>query len=251
MAVSPPPITITLSPTATSSPLLTRFRNSVPVKTFGASSPGMPQLETLVRADAHEDRLVLAGAARPAEHRGPTTRLHFSSTPRFENPLDLRVEHLARQAVLGDAVAQHPAGLAERLEHRDRIAAARQLIGAGKAGGTGADHRDCSRLRVSSSSLESFRPLAIPKSPTKRSSALMATAPSLARAVAGVLAGVRADAAADRGKRVPVGDRLPTQIRRPPRWCGRRPPPGRWWSANRGYLVPLGQCPAQGGVLGM
>ncbi len=42
MAVSPPPTTTTFSPTSTFSPELALCRNSVPVKTPGPSSPGIP-----------------------------------------------------------------------------------------------------------------------------------------------------------------------------------------------------------------
>ena len=106
--------------------------------------------------------------------------LHFSSTPKIQNALDLRVQDLARQAVRRDAIAQHAAGLAESLKHGHGITASRELIGAGKARRPGAYDGDLLFMLFFAQSRASLRPFDIPKSPTNRSSALMATAPSFA-----------------------------------------------------------------------
>ena len=60
----------------------------------------------------------------------------------FGHALILGVDDVAGQTVLGDAVAQHAAQLGQALVDGHLVAAAGQLVGAGHAGGTRADHGD-------------------------------------------------------------------------------------------------------------
>ena len=52
------------------------------------------------------------------------------------------VEQVGGQAVGGDAVAQHPAGVVLGLEDLDVVSVGAQVVGGGQAGGTGADDTD-------------------------------------------------------------------------------------------------------------
>ena len=65
-----------------------------------------------------------------------------SSTPSAENALDLAIEHGFGQAVLGNADAQHAAGLGQRFEHRGGVAELSELAGGGHAGRTAAHNGD-------------------------------------------------------------------------------------------------------------
>ncbi len=63
-----------------------------------------------MRADADEHRLVLAAQLLQRHvraDRGVALQFHTE----IQDPLDLGIQNLARQAVFGDAVAQHPARL--------------------------------------------------------------------------------------------------------------------------------------------
>ena len=55
---------------------------------------------------------------------------------------DLGVDDVARQAVLGDAVAHHAAGLLAGVVDLDLVAETRQVVGGGQARGPGADDED-------------------------------------------------------------------------------------------------------------
>ena len=59
----------------------------------------------------------------------------------IEDPLDFRIEHVARQSVLRDAEAHHAAGRRSGIVDRDGMAHAAQMIGRGKTGRSGADHQ--------------------------------------------------------------------------------------------------------------
>ncbi len=63
-------------------------------------------------------------------------------TPDGGEPVDLGVEHGARQAVGRDAVAHHPARLRAVVAHRDRVAEPGEVVGGRQAAGTGADDED-------------------------------------------------------------------------------------------------------------
>ena len=56
-----------------------------------------------------------------------------------DNAFNLAIEHVARRAVAGDAVAHHPAQFGARLEDGGGMAFTAQEIGAGEPGGTAAD----------------------------------------------------------------------------------------------------------------
>ena len=71
-----------------------------------------------------------------------------------EDPLDLGVEHVARQPVLGDPEAHHPARHRAGLVDRHVVAEAAQVVGGGEPGGPGADdeHPLAARARAATSS---------------------------------------------------------------------------------------------------
>ncbi len=54
---------------------------------------------------------------------------------------DLGVEHLAREALLRDSVAQHPAGLIALIEHRDLVTTLQQVVRGGESGRASPDDR--------------------------------------------------------------------------------------------------------------
>ena len=89
-----------------------------------------------------EDRLeALALEVRQGEvaaHRGVELQLDAQA----EDPLDLLLEDLARQPVLGDADGHHAAGDRHRLEDGDRVAEAGEVVGGRHAGRPAAHDRD-------------------------------------------------------------------------------------------------------------
>ena len=135
--------------------------------------------------------------------------LLFSSsvTPSAEDPLDLRVEHVARQPVLRDPEAHHPAGHRPGLADRHGVPEPRQEIGGREARWPGADdeHPLARGLGVR---LDPPAPL----DPLVADEALDRVDPhrlvELA-AVAGRLARVVADPAHDRRERVVLHDLAP------------------------------------------
>ena len=62
--------------------------------------------------------------------------------------VDLLVERRLGQAVLGDAVAHHAAGVVLLLEDRDVVAGDREVVGGGEARGAGADDGDALARRL-------------------------------------------------------------------------------------------------------
>jgi len=60
--------------------------------------------------------------------------------PQVEDGLDLRVKRLGRQAVVGDAPAQHAPRRGVHLEDRDLVSLAAQEIGGAQPGRSGPDH---------------------------------------------------------------------------------------------------------------
>ena len=69
-----------------------------------------------------------------------------SSTPRLEHVLDLGGDDRLGQAELGDAVGEDAAGLVQRLEDRDRVAASAPGRRRRQAGRAGADHGDAAAV---------------------------------------------------------------------------------------------------------
>ena len=69
-------------------------------------------------------------------------RVHLEFDTHVEDALHFCIKDVLRQSIVRNPVAQHAAGLGESLEHSDRIATPRQLIGARHAGRPGTDHRN-------------------------------------------------------------------------------------------------------------
>ena len=90
-----------------------------------------------VRADREEGGVVGALAQLVAEVGDALAAAQLDAER--EDPLDLRVEHLARQAVGGDAVAHHPPGPRGGVAHRHVVPAQCEVVGGGEARGPGAD----------------------------------------------------------------------------------------------------------------
>ena len=95
---------------------------------------GAPLLQT----DGHQHRVVpvpqLLQGEIPA-HPGVAADLHAQGG----DHLDLPVQHILRQAVVGDAVAHHAAGLLQGLEHHHLVAQLHQVVGGGEPRRAGAD----------------------------------------------------------------------------------------------------------------
>ncbi len=72
----------------------------------------------------------------------PMRRLHARLDAQVEDALDFGVEHFARRAEAGDAVAHHAAEEFMLVEDGDIVALERQLVGRRQAGGTAADDGD-------------------------------------------------------------------------------------------------------------
>jgi len=129
---------------------------------------------------------------------------HLGFQPQLDTVVDkapdFGVEHIARQAVLGNAVAHHAAGLLRRFENRHLVAETAQVVGRREAGRPGADHQDtlaggrrgCVELPAPPDRLVAEKAL----------DRVDADCGIDVLAVAGALAGVIADAAHDRGQRI-------------------------------------------------
>ena len=116
-----------------------------------------------------------------------------------EDAPQLGVEHLARQAVLGDAEAHHAAALGVGLANRHGVARQAQVPGGGQPGRAGTDHQHV--LAAVGSGSDG------PAAPDRLVAEEALDGVDAHRfiqlaAVAGVLAGVVADAAHDRRQRV-------------------------------------------------
>ena len=72
----------------------------------------------------------------------PAALLHCRSTPSASDAVDVLLQGGLGQAVLGDAEAQHAAGLRLALEHGDGVAEEREVAGGGETAGARAHHRD-------------------------------------------------------------------------------------------------------------
>ena len=99
-----------------------------------------PELLVGVRADGKVDGVVLRAQAVHLLAVHAVVELDVDSA--VENPLDLGVELLARQAVVGDAVAQHAAEVRALLEDRDLVPHEGEVVGAREARRAAADHAD-------------------------------------------------------------------------------------------------------------
>ena len=142
IAVLPPPTTITSPDRCGCSPRLTSLRNRVAGMTPRSSSPGTPRRRLLEAPVARKIALKPSRSRSGRPKSRPIAVSSRSSTPESEDPLDLLLEDLARQAVLRDADGHHAAGHGHRLEDGDRVAEAGEVLGGRHAGGAAADDRD-------------------------------------------------------------------------------------------------------------
>jgi hypothetical protein len=106
----------------------------------GGVLTGHPEAASPLGADGHVYEVVLVSQAFERDiltdgHTEPELDAQIGDA------LDLCIEHVRRQAVVGDAVPQHAAGVGVAVVHDDRVAAAGHLVGEGEAGGAGADDR--------------------------------------------------------------------------------------------------------------
>ena len=119
----------------------TASRNGSAGITPVSSVPGQVHPAFLPRADGQEDGGVLG---REFVERDLLADAHVELELHAQalDELDLLVQHLLGQAVLGQCVAEHAARLGSRFVDRDRVAQERQVVGAREAGGAGADDPD-------------------------------------------------------------------------------------------------------------
>ncbi len=128
-------------------------------------------------------------------------------TPEGDDPVDLRVEDLARQPIARDRVSHHPSGLLGYVLHRHLVTCQRQLVGRRETGRPGADdeHVPAGRRRV-----DAHRPAMsdrlVAEEPLDR---VDADGVVEVAAVAGRLARVVADPAHHGRKGVDLHDRAP------------------------------------------
>jgi len=97
--------------------------------------------------DAEEDGVVITPEIGEAEVAAPP-RVHAKRGPEALDLLDLGVQGGSRQAVLGDAVAQHPAGQSVGVEEGAAVSALEQVESGGQSRRARADdrHRLAGRL---------------------------------------------------------------------------------------------------------
>ena len=156
-----------------------------------------------VRADGEKCGIEVA-LAHVVEDAGDL-RVALEGDPEVEDPLDLGVQHVARQPVARDAKAHHASGHRPGFTDRHRVPAARQLIGGGQARRAGADdqHALAARLGVERElPATPYRLVAEEALDAVDADGLVELA-----SIAGGLAGVVADASHDRRQRV-VADEL-------------------------------------------
>ncbi len=119
-----------------------------------------------LRPHAEEDRVEIL-AQLLERHVGTDAALQSRLDAEIENALDLGVEHFARRAEAGDAVAHHAAEVLALVEDRDLMALECELIGARQPGRPAADHRDL----LARALLGRRKTSACSGSPTRRDSA--------------------------------------------------------------------------------
>ena len=124
-----------------------------------------------------------------------------------QDPVDLGIEHVARQPVGRDAEAHHAAGHRPGFEDRHLVAEAAQVVGGGEAGGPGADDQNALAGglggRVEGPAL--LDRLVADEALDRVDADRLVELP----AVAGGLAGVVTDATHDRRERVVLDDLVP------------------------------------------
>ena len=90
-------------------------------------------------AEAEEDRVEPSLAEARDREVAAEADVRREPHSEVEDPADLEVQDVPRQAVLGDAVPEHSSGLRLRLEQLDRVAAAGEVEGARQPRGTRPD----------------------------------------------------------------------------------------------------------------
>ena len=108
MAVLPPPYTATRRPSSGRSPSSSPCSSETASSTLAAEAGGQVGAPAELGADGQEDG-VPALLRRSALSRSVTGVVQLEVHAEGEHPVDLGVEHLARQPVARDAVAHHPA----------------------------------------------------------------------------------------------------------------------------------------------
>ena len=108
-----------------------------PVGTFARDA----ELDSLVGAQRQIDRLEALGEEAVDGDIPAQRGVGFDLDPEVGDDLDLAVEHVPRQAVVGNTDAQHPAGRRQGLEDGRANPLARQVVGAGQARRARADDR--------------------------------------------------------------------------------------------------------------
>ena len=100
------------------------------------------QVLALVQAGRQEHGLVAVGEQRVDGEVGAAALPGLELDAQGGDAVDLALQRRARQAVLGDADAQHAAGDRKGLEHGRLVAELRELARGGEACGAAADDRD-------------------------------------------------------------------------------------------------------------
>ena len=137
MAVSPPPYTATRRPSSGRSPSSRPCRRETASRTCAAEAAGRYVRVPQLRADGQDDCVpTLVGHRRvQVGDRG----VELEGDTEVEQPVDLGVEHLARQPVARDAVAHHPAGVRCGVPDDDLVTEQREVVGRRESGRSGAD----------------------------------------------------------------------------------------------------------------
>ena len=142
MAVLPPPTTIAGPVSRGASPRLTLLEEQGRGDDPRGIVAGHPKPPALRGPGGEEDRaiaLVLEVAEREvAAHRGVEPEVDAEP----DDPGDLVLEHVAGQPIRRDPDGHHPAGDGHRLEHRDRVAEAGEVVRRRHAGRAAADDPD-------------------------------------------------------------------------------------------------------------
>ena len=102
--------------------------------------------------------------------------VRFERDAEVEDPLDLGVEDVAREPVLRDAVAHHPAGLRAGVVDRHRVSEAGEVVRAARPDGPAPTIR--TRFLDGGGGASTRQPRVIASSPRKRSTELIPTASS-------------------------------------------------------------------------
>ena len=139
------------------------------------------------------------------------TALQINS--QIHDALDLGIQHLARQTIRRNTIAQHAARLGKGFEDGDPVTPAGQLIGAGESRGAGAHHCDflAAGFSVQTGKLQLAFDAEVADKPLHR---IDGNGAVLGPSVAGVLARVWTDPSANRREGITFGEPRPEQLER-------------------------------------